>query len=96
MNRLFFTPLAGAGLDDIWLFIARDSPVQADKVPTAIHRTRNMLADEPRVGRMREDIAGQTRSFNVCSYLISYRPKDDGVMIDRVLHGSRDLPPLFH
>ena len=28
-------------------------------------------------------------------YVIFYRPVKDGILIARVLHGYRDLPPLF-
>jgi toxin ParE1/3/4 len=29
------------------------------------------------------------------NYIIFYRPIDDGIEVVRILHGARDLPPLF-
>ena len=49
----------------------------------------------PEIGRPREDLAARLRSFPVGSYIIFYRPMEYGVEIARVLHGARDLPPLF-
>jgi len=40
-------------------------------------------------------LAARLRSFPVGSYVIFYRPMENGVEIVRVLHGARDLPPLF-
>ena len=54
------------------------------------------LANNPRIGRRREEVAPALRSFPFQDYSILYRPIDDGVEIVRVLHGSRDIERLFN
>ena len=54
-----------------------------------------MLAEMPESGRQREKLAPELRSFAVGNYVIFYRPIENGVEIVRVLHGARDLPPVF-
>jgi toxin ParE1/3/4 len=49
----------------------------------------------PGIGRQREDLAPRLRGFPFGNYVIFYRPMENGVEIVRVLHGARDLPPLF-
>ncbi len=49
----------------------------------------------PYMGRQREELAARLRSFPVGSYVIFYRPIDDGIEVARILHGARDFPPLF-
>ena len=43
------------------------------------------------IGRMRDDLQPDLRSFAAGSYLIFYRPIDDGIEVVRVLHGARDI-----
>jgi plasmid stabilization system protein ParE len=35
------------------------------------------------------------RSLPVGSYIVFYRPMEDGIIVIRVLHGARYLPELF-
>ena len=35
------------------------------------------------------------RSFPVGRYIVFYMPLDDGVVVIRVLHGSRDIDAIF-
>jgi toxin ParE1/3/4 len=47
------------------------------------------------MGRHREELAAELRSFLVDNFVIFYRPMDGGIEVVRILHGARDLPPLF-
>jgi toxin ParE1/3/4 len=60
-----------------------------------IKRTCAMLGGWPEAGRQREEIASGVRSFPVKSYVIFYRRVAGRVQVLRVLHGRRDIPPLF-
>ena len=53
------------------------------------------LAENPRIGRSREELAPELRSFPFQDYVIFYRPIDNGVEIVRVLRGSRDIESLL-
>jgi toxin ParE1/3/4 len=86
---------ARSDLDDIWFYIARDNVEAADRFIRAIVSRFPQLADMPHIGRSREELSPHLRSFPVGRYIIFYRPVKDGVEIVRVLHGARDIPPLF-
>jgi len=45
---------------------------------------------QPFAGQSRIDLALNLRFFPAGTYLIFYRPIEDGVEIVRVIHGSRD------
>jgi toxin ParE1/3/4 len=86
------TRRAEQDLIDIWLWIAADNPPAADRLLDRIDATCGRLADNPRMGPARPDIAPDARSFVVGRYLVLYRLVDDGIEIVRVLHGARDVP----
>jgi toxin ParE1/3/4 len=54
-----------------------------------------LLAAFPLIGRDRPELGPQIRSFPFDSYVVFYRPSDTGVVILRVLHGSRDVEVVF-
>jgi toxin ParE1/3/4 len=91
-------PLAGRDLDDIWLYVAKES----GSVEIASHLTDSItdrflfLANFPYMGRSREDEFGVgARSFVVGEYVIVYCIDGTDVFILRVVHGRRDLEALF-
>ena len=47
------------------------------------------------MGRKRDELLPNLRSFPVGSYLIFYHPINQGIEVVRVLHGSRDIPNFF-
>ena len=86
---------ARSDLDEIWFYIAQDNVDAADKFIHAVVSRFPRLATMPELGRRREELSPGLRSFPVGHYIIFYRPMENGVEIARVLHGARDLPPLF-
>ena len=95
MKQIRVSPAAGAVLDQIWFYIAQDNVDAADKFIHAVVSRFPRLATMPELGRRREELSPGLRSFPVGHYIIFYRPMENGVEIARVLHGARDLPPLF-
>lgn len=96
MSRYVFTPAAARDLEEIWNYVARDSPDAADRVIGDIRDALEGLADHPRMGRQRDDLADETlRAWPVHSYLIIYRPEQRPIEIVRVVSGFRDLFSLF-
>lgn len=58
-----------------------------------------MLADNPKIGRIRDEISENLRSFVYKSHVVFYRPHNRGksrIRIVRVMHASRDVTTLFH
>jgi len=86
---------ATADLDEIWYYIAQDNPDAADKFVSNFFSRFSKLAAMPKIGRLREELSRGLRSFSTGRYVIFYREDAEGVEIVRVLHGARDLPPLF-
>jgi toxin ParE1/3/4 len=86
---------ARADLEEIWLYIAQDDAAAADHFVERIVGKFQMLSNSPGVGRARDELAPSLRSFPVGQYVIFYQSTEDYLEIVRVLHGARDLPPLF-
>jgi toxin ParE1/3/4 len=82
-------------LDEIWLYIAQDNPDAADRFVSALVSRFPMLATQAEAGRSRKELSENLRSHAVGNYVIFYRQIINGIEIHRVLHGARDLPPLF-
>lgn len=82
--------LAERDLDEIWAYVAEDaSPATADRLVDAIVERFELLAEQPRMGRLRPEFGEGVRSFTVENYVIYYRYEGD-VLVARVLHGRRD------
>jgi toxin ParE1/3/4 len=54
-----------------------------------------MQANQPGIGRPRDDLKPGLRSFVVKSYVVFCRVVDGTVEVVRVLHGSRDIEAIF-
>jgi toxin ParE1/3/4 len=99
----WLSPQAEAQLDDIWLYIARES----GSIDTAIRIVQNisdrfwLLAKYPRMGRQRPDLSPELRSFAAADYVIFYSIEkdadgEDAVHIHYVFHGGQDIESFFH
>jgi plasmid stabilization system protein ParE len=99
MNKYRFAPQAVADLLDVWSFIADDNPAAADRVEEALFRACDFLANSPLAGRMRKDLTPLPVRFWVVQpyshYLIVYDSEKIPLQIIRILHTSRDLPPVL-
>jgi toxin ParE1/3/4 len=95
MNQYRVSDVARSDLDEIWSYIAQDNMDAADRFIHALVSRFPTLAAMPLLGRQREELATRLRSFPVGNYVIFYRLMENGVEIARVLHGTRDFPPLF-
>ncbi len=86
-----FSKLAEADLDDIALFIAADSPKAALRFVDEIRTLCSSLTENPARYRLREEYGAAVRVAVYGKYLIFYAERGSGVIIERVLHGSRHL-----
>jgi toxin ParE1/3/4 len=91
MSRVSVSALARNDLEEIWHYIATDNVEAADRLLAGIEARFLVLADSPRMGRARDDIAAGFRYFPVQNYLILYRIEAAGIGIVRVLHAARLL-----
>ena len=96
MAKFRRTVEAERDLLSIWRYIASGNPQAATtRTLLTIEEKCALLADNPKLGPSRPDIAPDLRYFTVGSYLILYHEISDGVEIVRVLHGVRNLNDIF-
>lgn len=95
MSRLEISALARDDLDEIWLYIAADNIEAADRHIERLFRQCESLSRNPMMGRLRDDLLQNARSFPMGNYVIFYEPRHQGggVTILRVLDGHRDINP---
>ncbi|KIZ42701.1 MULTISPECIES: type II toxin-antitoxin system RelE/ParE family toxin [Rhodopseudomonas] len=100
--RLDWSNAARADLLDIYLGIAVEQPMAADRWLDRIVAKARLLTVQPRIGARRSDIRPSMRMLVEAPYLILYRTDPDtdegplrAVEIIRVVSGRRDLAALF-
>ena len=96
MARLTITAHARADLYEIHSYIAKDNPKAAGHFVKRLRFKARQLAETPGMGRSRaEDLRPGLLSFPVGQYIIFYCEQPDGIVLIRIIHGSRDLNTLF-
>jgi toxin ParE1/3/4 len=98
MGGFRLSPEAAADLDDIWLYVARESGSidAANRLIDSLTVRFVLLARHPHIGRQRDaDLRPGLRSFSVGEYVIIYRIQDEDVVILHVMRGSRDIAALW-
>jgi toxin ParE1/3/4 len=91
-------PRAESDLDDIWLYVAKESGSMetANRLIDSITGRFLFLSNFPHAGYSRDrDLGIGTRSFPVGEYVIVYCVEGADVFILRVVHGRRDFESLF-
>jgi toxin ParE1/3/4 len=95
MKQVFKRPLADADLDEIWDYIAADSPERAVNFLRKLYAKMQSLATSPNIGCRRDELLPGLRSFPCGNYVIFYFPMENGIDVVRVLQGSRDIDHVF-
>lgn len=93
MKRFVLTREAEQNLDDIWLYIARESRsiAPAEKLIRRICDVIILLAANPAIGRpCSDDIDPQGYWFPVGRYIVYYRRLARRIAITHIFDGSRD------
>jgi|TARA_R110001592_G_scaffold362628_1_gene677405 toxin ParE1/3/4 len=94
MLKLIRSSKAEADLIDIWLYIAEDQPVNADRFLDKLNKTAMTIAENPGLGVDRPEISDGIKSFPVDRYILYYRVKATELEIVRVLSSARDIHQL--
>ena len=68
---------------------------QADRWVNKLDEKFRLIATQPLMGRAREELAADLRSFPFGRYVIFYAPVDEGIDVVRVLHSARDVDAAF-
>lgn len=91
MRKIRRTQQADEDLIAIWLSVAHENPVAADRILDAIESRWDQLARHPFSGMARNDIAPGIRHLVIGQYLTLYQISEDTIEIVRILHGRRKL-----
>ena len=99
MAELRLSPEAESELDDIWLYIARESGSLeiANRVVDEITESLWFLARHPFIGRKRDhDLRPGLRTFTAGQFVIVHRvEREDVVLVLHIFHGKRDIESLL-
>ena len=95
MRQVTRTSLAESDFQAIIDYLLEYSEPAADKFTTDLASRLKIIADQPRMGRSRDDLGSGVRSTVVGRYVIFYRYSDDEIVVLRIIHGSRDIPRVF-
>jgi toxin ParE1/3/4 len=72
MLRLVKAPRAEADLIDIWLYVAEDQPINADRLLDRLNDVALLIADTPEMGVDRSVLSTDLKSFPVDNYIVFY------------------------
>ena len=101
MKPVVFNPVAVNDLEEIINYIAGDNPVAAENVRHDILDTAESLGHQPGLGIRPRFSAPRFAGIRFLpssqypTYLLFYRELSQEVEVLRILHGGRNLPPLF-
>lgn len=95
MSNLIISPEAELDLLEIWLYIAEDSTVNADRFLDKLNKKAINLSESSEIGIDRPELGKGLKSFPVDRYMLYYRSINEGIELIRVLHGSRDTKLQF-
>ena len=90
--KLLWTRRALVEIDEIFAYVAADSPIAAERLALLIEAKALLLINQPNMGRPGR--VNGTREFVVTGtpYILPYRVRDGRVEILAVLHASRQWP----
>ena len=91
MAQVFKRPLAFSDFAEVWLFIAEDIEVNADRFMDMLEEKFTLLATQPNMGRARPELMEHLRSFPIKRYIAFYVAVADGIELVRVLPAARDI-----
>jgi toxin ParE1/3/4 len=95
MPELILSPEAEVDLLEIWLYIAEDSPVNADRFLDKLNEKAQKLAEFSDMGVERPELGEGMKCFPVDRYVLFYRSTEGGAELVRVLASSRDTRLVF-
>lgn len=90
-RRLRFTRKAETDLEGIGDYLADHNPELALRFVAQLRQRCTEIADFPESARLRPDIAFDVRVAVHARYLILYAVRDDSVVVERIIHGARDI-----
>jgi toxin ParE1/3/4 len=95
-RELVYAPQAIADLDEIYAFIADDSPDRAERFIADIRRRCRHLIETPELGVARPDLGAEIRIYPMRRRIVvAYCFTDRTVDVLRVFYAGRDFEALL-
>jgi toxin ParE1/3/4 len=94
-RRIELSRAALADFDDIYDYIARDNPRAAAQVLRSLDESIQLLADQPKLGKVFRHRRLRLRLLTHDDYLVFYRERPGVIEIVRVIHGRRNVPDIL-
>jgi len=94
--RVRLSRRAEIDLAEITDFIALDNPERAFEFEEELIARARKIAQAPQAYVERPELREGIRSCAHGAYVIFFTIDDQGIRIERILHGSRDLGPLVN
>jgi toxin ParE1/3/4 len=94
MARVVRSAEARIDLAEIAIYIANDNAAAAERWLDGVNRLLKLLAANPGMGEAVDNLMPGMRRHTYGRYLIFYKPRPDGILLYRVLHGSRRIEDL--
>ena len=80
-------------LDEIWRFVAEDSPQNASAIIVRLVKAARDLGDDPRIGHVVPEFNQiEIREYAVWPFRLVYRVDESGIVILAIVHGAREMP----
>jgi toxin ParE1/3/4 len=95
MMGLTFSANASRALDDILEYISKDNPRAAVALVERIIDKCEKLANFPNSGTLDEGLGPGIRLASVGKYVIYFRAFAEGVRIESIRHGFRDVRDIY-
>jgi toxin ParE1/3/4 len=96
MSSFLLTLEAKKDLEEIHDYIAQDNPSMALSFIISIQDKCQSVASSPEIGRKREELGSELRSFPIKNYIIFYRISNSNIQVIRILHAARDIESIFN
>jgi len=90
-----FSDRAEADLEGVADYIALDNPKRAVSFVRELRARCERIAGQPRANRLREELGPGTRGAVHGPHLILYTERRGVLVIERIVHGARDLGRLL-
>jgi toxin ParE1/3/4 len=95
MSGFRLSHLADRDLDEIADYLADRNPSAAIREIESFFERFALLAPQPLMGQLRDDLPSCPRAFCSGNYLILYRPTAAGIEVARVVHAARDVSAIL-
>ncbi len=88
MSRVVRSSDAGRDLAEIACYISNDDTEAALRWLDSVDRLLRLIAKNPEMGESVNHLKRGLRRYTHGSYVLFYKPQDNGILLFRVLHGA--------